>query len=87
MSTNRKHIIKRKRFLVPVIILVLLVGLRLALPYLVKNYVNKVLADIPGYYGQVEDIDLSLITGSYTIDQLYLNKVNAETEIPFLNFE
>lgn len=87
MSTIRKHIIKRKRFLVPVIILVLLVGLRLALPYLVKNYVNKVLADIPGYYGQVEDIDLSLITGSYTIDQLYLNKVNAETEIPFLNFE
>lgn len=87
MAAQRKRMYKRKRFLVPAIIIVLLVAFRLVLPYIVKNYVNKVLADIPGYYGQVEDIDLSLITGAYTIDQLYLNKVNADTEIPFLNFE
>lgn len=73
--------------MIPAIIIVLLIGFRLVLPYIVKNYVNKVLADIPGYYGHVEDIDLSLITGAYTIKQLYLNKVNADTEIPFLDFE
>jgi len=87
MATQRKRIYQRKRFLIPAIILVLLIGFRLILPYLVKNYVNKVLADIPGYYGHVEDIDISLITGAYTINQLYLNKVNADSEIPFLDFE
>ncbi len=84
---TKKKIYKRKRYLVPFIILMLLIGLRIALPHIVKNYVNKVLADIPGYYGHVEDIDLSLLTSAYTLDQLYLNKVNAGSEIPFLNFE
>ncbi|MCK0161670.1 DUF748 domain-containing protein [Allomuricauda sp. F6463D] len=83
----KKKIYKRKRYLIPFIILVLLIGLRIALPYIVKNYVNKVLADIPGHYGHVEDIDISLLTGAYIIDHLYLNKVNAGSEIPFLNFE
>ncbi len=87
MAKQRKRFYQRKRFLIPAIIIVLLIGFRLVLPYIVKNYVNKVLADIPGYYGHVEDIDLSLITGAYTIKQLYLNKVNADTEIPFLDFE
>ena len=84
---TKKKIYKRKRYLVPLIILVLLIGLRIALPYMVKNYVNKVLADIPGYHGHVEDIDLSLITGAYTIHELYLNRLNAGSEIPFLHFE
>jgi len=83
----KKKIYKRKRYLFPLTLLILLIGLRIALPYIVKNYVNKVLADIPGHYGHVEDIDLSLITGAYTIHQLYLNKVNAGSQIPFLHFE
>lgn len=87
MTKQRKKIYKRKRYLLPAILIVLLIAFRIALPYIVKNYVNKVLADIPGYYGQVEDIDLSLITGAYTIDHLYLNKVNAGSQIPFLEFE
>src|SRR5690606_22511810 len=48
--------------------------------------INKVLADIPGYYGQVEDVDISLIRGAYVLNGLYLNKVNAKTQVPFLNF-
>ncbi|GAA4271974.1 DUF748 domain-containing protein [Aquimarina gracilis] len=48
---------------------------------------NEVLANIPGYYGQVEDIDVCLIRGAYAIDNLYLNKVDAGSQIPFLNFE
>ncbi|MEE1961071.1 DUF748 domain-containing protein [Allomuricauda taeanensis] len=87
MTKQRKKVYKRKRYLLPAILIVLLIAFRIALPYIVKNYVNKVLADIPGYYGQVEDIDLSLITGAYTIDHLYLNKVNAGSQIPFLDFE
>ena len=57
------------------------------LPYIVKRHVNNVLADIPGYYGHVEDIDIALFRGAYVIKGLYLNRVNAGSQIPFLDFE
>lgn len=87
MSTKKKRsAYKKKRYTVPIIIIVLLVAFRIYLPTLVKNNLNKILADIPGYYGQVEDVDISLIRGAYVINGMYLNKVNAKTQVPFLNF-
>jgi len=87
MTSNKKRrVYKKKRYTVPIIILVLLIAARIYLPYWLKDHVNRVLADIPGYYGQVEDIDISLYRGAYEIKGLYLNKVNANTQIPFLNF-
>lgn len=87
MSTSKKRkSYKKKRYVIPVFILVLLIAFRLYLPTLVKNYVNEVLADIPGYYGQVEDIDISLIRGAYVIEGLYLDKVTSDNQTPFLNF-
>jgi hypothetical protein len=77
---------KKKRYTVPIIILILLIAFRIYLPTLVKNNVNKVLVNIPGYYGQVEDIDISLIRGAYVINGMYLNKGTAATQVPFLNF-
>src|SRR5690606_32950643 len=67
-------------------IILLLIAFRLYLPTLVKDYVNKVLAEIPGYYGQVDDIDIALIRGAYVINGMYLSKGTAESQIPFLNF-
>ena len=84
-NVNKRRRLKKKRYLVPVTIIILLVALRLLLPFIVKNYVNNVLADIPGYYGKVKDIDIALVRGAYVIDSLYLNKVNADSEVPFLN--
>lgn len=57
------------------------------MPYLVKKYVNNVLSDIPGYYGQIEGVNISLIRGAYQIKGLYLNKIDASSQIPFLKFE
>jgi len=85
-ETKKKRGFKKKRYTVPIIILILLIAFRLYLPTLVKNYVNKVLADIPGYYGQVDDIDIALIRGAYVINGMYLNKGTAESQVPFLNF-
>tara|TARA_R110002096_G_scaffold431563_1_gene646966 strand:- start:8829 stop:8993 length:165 start_codon:yes stop_codon:yes gene_type:complete len=45
-----------------------------------------VLADIPGYYGQVQGVEIALYRGAYFINGMHLNKTNAETQIPFLNF-
>ncbi|MEZ4801818.1 MAG: DUF748 domain-containing protein [Gelidibacter sp.] len=87
MTTKKKRkIYRKKRYTVPIIILVLLIAFRLYLPILVRNNINKVLADIPGYYGQVQDVDIALIRGAYVLNGLYLNKVNAKTQVPFLNF-
>ncbi len=86
MNNKKKPFYRKKRYQIILAILVLLLVVRLYLPTLIKNYVNDVLADIPGYYGQVEDIDLALFRGAYVINGMYLNKVNAETEIPFLKF-
>lgn len=83
---KKRRAYRKKRYTLPIIILVLLIGFRLYLPIWVKNYVNKVLADIPGYYGQVADIDISLYRGAYVINGMYLNKVSAKTQTPFLKF-
>ena len=86
-SQNKpKRGLKKKRYIIPVTLILILIALRLYLPVIVKDNVNKVLAEIPGYYGQVEDIDISLIRGAYVINGMYLNKVNAKTQIPFLKF-
>lgn len=76
---------RKKRYLLPALLILLLVAFRISLPYIVERYVNGVLADIPGYYGEVRDIDISLIRGAYEIEDLYLNKVNADSEVPYIS--
>ena len=61
-------------------LVLLLVVLRLILPYFVLRYANKTLAEMDGYYGHVEDIDIALIRGAYKIDSIYLNKVDTATD-------
>ncbi|WP_291966410.1 DUF748 domain-containing protein [Maribacter sp.] len=87
MNEVHKSRYKKKRYIIPILLVVFLLILRLSLPSLAKNYVNKVLADIPGYYGHVEDIDISLIRGAYTIHGMYLNTVNGNNELPFLDIK
>ncbi|MFI8379027.1 DUF748 domain-containing protein [Leeuwenhoekiella sp. NPDC079379] len=86
MATTKKPRYKKKRYILPITLLVLLIAFRLYLPTLVKNSINKALADIPGYYGQVDDVDIALYRGAYVLNKLYLNKVDAGTQVPFLNF-
>ncbi|WP_461052500.1 DUF748 domain-containing protein [Spirosoma arcticum] len=65
-------------------LVVLLIVARLLLPYFVLRYVNKTLADMGGYTGQVEDIDIQLIRGAYQIDGLRIRKVAGNIKKPFL---
>ncbi len=84
---TKRRWFKRKRYWIPVTIIAIILLFRLLLPYVVKKYVNNVLSDIPGYYGAVSDIDIALIRGAYVINGLYLNKVDAGSQVPFLDFE
>src|ERR1035437_10159108 len=58
-------------------IAVLLIIIRLILPYVVLHYSNKTLATMKGYYGHIDDIDLSLYRGAYIINNIYLNKIDS----------
>jgi hypothetical protein len=84
MEKKKNRGLRKKRYTIPVIIIGVLILFRLLLPFMVKKYVNNVLADIPGYYGQVSGIDISLFRGAYVIHNLYLNKIDAGSEVPFI---
>ena len=57
-------------------ILALLIVIRLVLPYVVLHYTNKTLANMPGYYGHVENITLSIYRGAYSVKNIYLDKID-----------
>jgi hypothetical protein len=86
MDMERRHH-KRKRVLtILLVILALIVAVRVALPYIILNYANKTLAEMDGYNGHIEDIDLAILRGAYKIDSIYINQVDSVTkkETPFL---
>ncbi len=78
--------LKSKKWLIILAVLILLLLVRMYLPHYVKQFINKTLANIPDYYGQVSDVDIALYRGAYRIEGLYLRKTDAATDIDFLNF-
>lgn len=68
------------------ILLVILIGVRIALPYIILDQANERLKSIPGYYGHIDDITISLIRGAYGIHDYYLDKQDTITKIrtPFV---
>jgi hypothetical protein len=77
----------RRVLLTIVTIVVLLLAARIALPYVVKGQVNQRLANIPGYWGHVSDIGISLIRGAYSLNKLEIFKINGAVREPFVNAE
>ncbi|MBK4990123.1 DUF748 domain-containing protein [Pseudomonas sp. S36] len=65
--------------------IVLLVALHIALPYLVRDYLNQKLADMGDYRGQVTDVDLAWWRGAYTINGLQIVKTTGKVPVPLLN--
>jgi hypothetical protein len=49
------------------VLIVLLIAARLAMPHYVLKYVNRKLDELPEYTGRVADVDIHLIRGAYTI--------------------
>ena len=81
-STSRagtKKAKKRRSIYIGLTVLFVIIIIRLILPYIVLHYVNKSLAEMSGYYGHVEDIDISLYRGAYVVNNLYINRVDTAT--------
>src|SRR5476649_1244937 len=75
----------KRKYKILIGVVVLLIIIRLFLPYVVLHYANKTLANMNGYYGHIDDIDLSLYRGAYIINDIYLNKVDtvSKEQTPF----
>lgn len=80
MDNQKTFSKKSKTFRILAISLVALVVIRLILPFVVLHFANKSLSNMKGYYGKIKDIDLSIISGEYSVDSIYLNKVDTVTE-------
>ena len=66
-----------KTWKVIAIIIFILTIFRLMLPSIILRYCNKSLAEMHGYYGHVEHINVALYRGAYKINNMYLNKVDS----------
>lgn len=75
---------KKKKFALFIgLLVVALIGFRLYLPTIVKDYVNARINALDGYSGSIVDIDLFLWRGAYQIDGLRIYKDKMGTETPF----
>ncbi|MBF6623736.1 MAG: DUF748 domain-containing protein [Pseudomonas stutzeri] len=76
----------RRRYRLPLWIVLslalLLLLLHLALPNLVRNYLNDRMADMGDYQGQVEDVDLTWWRGAYRIEGLLIEKKDKLVQAP-----
>lgn len=68
-------------------LLLLLGGLRLALPWILEDYVNERLASLEGYDGRVNDIDVALWRGAYQIEGIQIHKEQQGSLEPFFTGE
>lgn len=77
---------RRHRLLYTIIvIIVVLVGLRIALPAIIRHYVNKQLQKSATYAGSVGDIGVSLWRGAYQIHNIKISKRNGKVNVPFFS--
>lgn len=58
---------------------------RLILPTVVERFVNARLSESEDYNGSVGDVDISLITGSYSVDDVEITKRDGDIPVPLLS--
>ena len=84
MMSTRLHLTRgRKWSLAVVILVVVLIAARLAMPYFVEDYVNERLQKLEAYEGSIGDVDIHLWRGAYSIDAIRIVKKGAARSVPF----
>lgn len=76
---------KLKILKIVIAILIVLAGFRLALPYVILQYVEYQINRIPEYRVEIKDLDIHLYRGSYTIKNIKLLRVNKSIPVPFFS--
>lgn len=84
-TTPAKRLSRTQKIILAIAVLaLLLLGLRLALPSIVENYVNRELQNLDKYTGHVENIHIALWRGAYDIENLVIEKKTAKNNEPFV---
>lgn len=68
-------------------VILLLLAIRAYLPIAVQRYVNRTLDRVPEYGGEIGDVDLALIRGAYTIDNMRIVKTSGNIAEPLFRAE
>lgn len=63
---------------------VVLIGVRLALPTIVRHVLNQHMDHMGDYHGHVADVDLSMWRGAYGLNDLTIVKVSGKVPVPLL---
>ena len=74
---------RKMLFWTVLLLVVALAAFRLALPTLVQSYVNDKLDELPEYDGRIGDVDIHLIRGAYSIDDVDILKTSGDIPVPF----
>ncbi|HNV30714.1 MAG TPA: DUF748 domain-containing protein [Cyclobacteriaceae bacterium] len=86
MKQNKWQKSKRWGKIITITVATLIV-VRLILPFVVLFFANQALANMKGYYGHINNVDLAIIRGAYRLDSMYMNKVDTVTlkQTPFFS--
>jgi hypothetical protein len=68
-----------------IVIVLILVLARIALPYAVTAYVNRQLDKVPEYEGRIGDVDVHLFRGAYQIHDISILKTTGDVPVPFMS--
>lgn len=65
------------------VIVVLLLAVRISLPFVLRHEINARLEKIPDYTGWVDSVGVSLFRGAYTLNGIVIQKKNGEVKEPY----
>jgi hypothetical protein len=65
------------------IVIVVLVGARILMPWAVREYVNRTIDRSPLYDGELGDVRIHLWRGAYSLRDVRLNKTTGHVPVPF----
>ena len=72
-----------KYLLILAIVVIVLVGVRLALEPILLDYANDKLDALQAYDGHIDDLDLALLRGGYDIRGIEIVKTGSGQPVPF----
>lgn len=76
---------ERRTFTTVVVLAILLVAARLALPYAIQRYVNGTLDRVPEYDGRIGEVTVHLFRGAYRILDVRIVKTTGKVPVPLFS--
>ncbi|MBA3564152.1 MAG: DUF748 domain-containing protein [Gammaproteobacteria bacterium] len=76
---------RRRLILALLIVLLLAVAVRAISPLAVERYVNRTLQGLDNYSGRVQDVDLAIWRGEYSLHNIRIDKRDSDISEPFFS--